>query len=84
MLFAILSLIFVLSILTFIMIGLDKRRTVIAGSPLPLGLLITGAIIAPFGVLMGMLLFNDRLKSLPLLLISIGMTILWPVLFILL
>ena len=51
------------SVLAFILFGIDKRRQHYGKSPMPSALLIVAGVLAPFGALMGMLLFNNRLRQ---------------------
>lgn len=51
------------SVLAFILFGADKRRLHYGQSPMPAALLIAAGVLAPFGSLMGMLLFNNRLRQ---------------------
>lgn len=65
-----------LSVLGFVLQGLDHYRTSNGNEPLARGLMILGACLGSFGSLMGMLLFQNRLRDKLLLFLSIGFVVL--------
>lgn len=53
----------ILSIYAFILNGAEKMRVKSGKSHYPTALMAITGVIAPFGALMGMLLFGNRLKN---------------------
>lgn len=51
------------SILAFILNGAEKCRVKSGGQPYSTALMAIAGVIAPFGALMGMLLFGNRMKN---------------------
>lgn len=69
-------LLFLLSIGAFLLMGWNKRRHHYGQTPLSPGLLIPGALLGPWGTLMGKLLFNTPVSSIVMILAGVGL-ILW-------
>lgn len=65
-----------LSVGGFVLQAVDHYRVTNGKQPLSRGLLIVGACLGAFGSLMGMLLFQNRLRDRMLLLLSIGFVVL--------
>lgn len=52
----------VISVLAFILHGFEKNRIMSGKSEYPTAMMIVAGVLAPFGSLMGMLLFGNRMK----------------------